>query len=182
MRQRIEDLIGAPAPAVGTFHSIALGWLRADGRLVGVPVGFPDPRRRRPLDPRARADVGAGRSGAHRRRAPRRPGVAGAADAGAAEAGARPAQEAFRVGRLDRRRRARAADGGVRAPLPSLRSRVPQAEAARFRGPSDAGGEDAGGAAGPAPLVQRALSARARRRVPGPEPRAGASRGADRAG
>jgi Superfamily I DNA and RNA helicases len=40
MRQRIEDLIGAAAPAVGTFHSIALGWLRSDGRLVGVPVGF----------------------------------------------------------------------------------------------------------------------------------------------
>ena len=40
MRQRIEDLIGAPAPAVGTFHSIALGWLRADGRLVGIPAGF----------------------------------------------------------------------------------------------------------------------------------------------
>ena len=40
MRERIEDLIGAPAPAVGTFHSIALGWLRADGRLVGVPASF----------------------------------------------------------------------------------------------------------------------------------------------
>jgi DNA helicase-2/ATP-dependent DNA helicase PcrA len=40
MRQRIEGLIGVPAPAVGTFHSIALGWLRADGRLVGVPSGF----------------------------------------------------------------------------------------------------------------------------------------------
>ena len=40
MRQRIEDLIGEPAPAVGTFHSIALGWLRADGRLVGVAPGF----------------------------------------------------------------------------------------------------------------------------------------------
>jgi DNA helicase-2/ATP-dependent DNA helicase PcrA len=40
MRQRIEDLIGAPAPAVGTFHSIALGWLRADGRLVGVRPAF----------------------------------------------------------------------------------------------------------------------------------------------
>jgi DNA helicase-2/ATP-dependent DNA helicase PcrA len=40
MRQRIEDLIGAPAPAVGTFHSMALGWLRADGRLVGIPAGF----------------------------------------------------------------------------------------------------------------------------------------------
>ena len=40
MRQRIEDLIGEPAPAVGTFHSIALGWLRSDGRLVGVPTGF----------------------------------------------------------------------------------------------------------------------------------------------
>ncbi len=40
MRERIEDLIGEPAPAVGTFHSIALGWLRADGRLVGVQPGF----------------------------------------------------------------------------------------------------------------------------------------------
>ena len=40
MRQRIEDLIGAAAPAVGTFHSIALGWLRADGSVVGVPAGF----------------------------------------------------------------------------------------------------------------------------------------------
>jgi DNA helicase-2/ATP-dependent DNA helicase PcrA len=40
MRQRIEDLIDSPAPAVGTFHSIALGWLRSDGRLIGVPAGF----------------------------------------------------------------------------------------------------------------------------------------------
>jgi DNA helicase-2/ATP-dependent DNA helicase PcrA len=40
MRQRIEDLIDAPAPSVGTFHSVALGWLRADGRTVGVPAGF----------------------------------------------------------------------------------------------------------------------------------------------
>lgn len=40
MRQRIEGLIGATAPAVGTFHSIALGWLRADGRPAGVPSGF----------------------------------------------------------------------------------------------------------------------------------------------
>ncbi|TAN33344.1 ATP-dependent helicase [bacterium] len=40
MRQRIEDLVGVPAAAVGTFHSIALGWLRADGRAVGVPAGF----------------------------------------------------------------------------------------------------------------------------------------------
>jgi DNA helicase-2/ATP-dependent DNA helicase PcrA len=40
MRQRIEDRIGAGAPAVGTFHSIALGWLRADGRAVGVPAAF----------------------------------------------------------------------------------------------------------------------------------------------
>ena len=40
MRQRIEDLIGEPAPSVGTFHSIALGWLRTDGRAVGVPAGF----------------------------------------------------------------------------------------------------------------------------------------------
>jgi len=40
MRQRIEDLIGDVAPSVGTFHSIALGWLRADGKAVGVPPGF----------------------------------------------------------------------------------------------------------------------------------------------
>jgi DNA helicase-2/ATP-dependent DNA helicase PcrA len=40
MRQRIEELIGEPAPAVGTFHSIALRWLRTDGRLVGVQPGF----------------------------------------------------------------------------------------------------------------------------------------------
>ena len=40
MRDRIEDLIGAAAPAVGTFHAIALSWLRADGRSIGVPAGF----------------------------------------------------------------------------------------------------------------------------------------------
>jgi len=40
MRQRIEDLIDSAAPSVGTFHSVALGWLRADGRAVGVPPGF----------------------------------------------------------------------------------------------------------------------------------------------
>jgi DNA helicase-2/ATP-dependent DNA helicase PcrA len=40
MRDRIEDLIGAAAPAVGTFHAIALSWLRSDGRSIGVPVGF----------------------------------------------------------------------------------------------------------------------------------------------
>jgi DNA helicase-2/ATP-dependent DNA helicase PcrA len=40
MRQRIDQTIGASAPAVGTFHSVALGWLREDGRAVGVPAGF----------------------------------------------------------------------------------------------------------------------------------------------
>ena len=40
MRQRIEHLLDAPAPSVGTFHSTALGWLREDGRSVGVPPGF----------------------------------------------------------------------------------------------------------------------------------------------
>ena len=40
MRERIEDLIGAVAPAVGTFHSVALRWLREDGRAVGVPAAF----------------------------------------------------------------------------------------------------------------------------------------------
>jgi DNA helicase-2/ATP-dependent DNA helicase PcrA len=40
MRQRIEQLIEAEAPSVGTFHSIALGWLREDGRAIGVPPGF----------------------------------------------------------------------------------------------------------------------------------------------
>src|SRR5260370_41749362 len=38
MRQRIEELIGQAAPAVGTFHSLGLGWLRADGRAGGVPA------------------------------------------------------------------------------------------------------------------------------------------------
>src|SRR5690349_15548106 len=40
MRERIENLIDAPAPSVGTVHSVALGWLREDGRAVGVPAGF----------------------------------------------------------------------------------------------------------------------------------------------
>jgi len=40
MRERIEDLVGAAAPAVGTFHAVALSWLRADGRAIGVPAGF----------------------------------------------------------------------------------------------------------------------------------------------
>jgi DNA helicase-2/ATP-dependent DNA helicase PcrA len=40
MRHRIEELTNRPAPAVGTFHSMALGWLRVDGRSVGVPPGF----------------------------------------------------------------------------------------------------------------------------------------------
>ena len=40
MRQRIETAIGCPAPAVGTFHSLALGWLRDDGAAIGVPAGF----------------------------------------------------------------------------------------------------------------------------------------------
>ncbi len=40
MRQRIEDLVGRPVPSVGTFHSMALGWLRADGRALGVAPGF----------------------------------------------------------------------------------------------------------------------------------------------
>lgn len=40
MRQRIEGQSDGSAPAVGTFHSIALGWLRTDGRAVGAPPGF----------------------------------------------------------------------------------------------------------------------------------------------
>ncbi len=40
MRERIEDLVGESAAAVGTFHAIALSWLRADGRSIGVPAGF----------------------------------------------------------------------------------------------------------------------------------------------
>src|SRR2546423_6804442 len=40
MRQRIEGLIDRPAPAVGTFHSLALSWLPGDGRAIGVPPGF----------------------------------------------------------------------------------------------------------------------------------------------
>lgn len=40
MRQRIEEAIDAAAPAVGTFHSMALGWLREDGRTIGLRPGF----------------------------------------------------------------------------------------------------------------------------------------------
>ena len=40
MRQRIEDLARSDVPEVGTVHSIALGWLRADGWRVGLPAGF----------------------------------------------------------------------------------------------------------------------------------------------
>src|SRR4029077_10980461 len=40
MRQRIEAAISGVAPSVGTFHSMALAWLREDGRSVGVPSGF----------------------------------------------------------------------------------------------------------------------------------------------
>ncbi len=40
MRQRIEELIEAPVPAVGTFHSMALAWLREDGHAIGVPSRF----------------------------------------------------------------------------------------------------------------------------------------------
>src|SRR5260221_5674441 len=40
MGQGMEDLAGTDVPAVGTVHSIALGWLRADGWRVGVPAGF----------------------------------------------------------------------------------------------------------------------------------------------
>ena len=40
MRERIEALVGTEAPSVGTVHSIALGWLRADGWRVGVRAGF----------------------------------------------------------------------------------------------------------------------------------------------
>jgi len=40
MRQRIEQSIGSSAPSVGTFHSMALAWLREDGRAVGVHPGF----------------------------------------------------------------------------------------------------------------------------------------------
>ena len=40
MRERIEDLVGQSAPAVGTFHAIALSWLRADGHAISVPAGF----------------------------------------------------------------------------------------------------------------------------------------------
>src|SRR5438309_2355276 len=40
MRERIEGLIDGPASSVGTFHSIALSWLREDGKSIGVPSGF----------------------------------------------------------------------------------------------------------------------------------------------
>src|SRR5260370_41291949 len=40
MRERIEDLVGESAPAVGTFHAPALSWLRAVGRTIGMRPAF----------------------------------------------------------------------------------------------------------------------------------------------
>jgi ATP-dependent DNA helicase UvrD/PcrA len=40
MRARIEAATGEPAEAVGTFHSMAMGWLREDGSAVGLRPSF----------------------------------------------------------------------------------------------------------------------------------------------
>src|SRR5579859_1233923 len=41
MRERIEAAVGGnPGLNVGTFHALALAWLREDGGRVGVPAGF----------------------------------------------------------------------------------------------------------------------------------------------
>lgn len=40
MRHRIEAHVESQALAIGTFHSIALGWLREEGRAIGIPAGF----------------------------------------------------------------------------------------------------------------------------------------------
>jgi superfamily I DNA/RNA helicase len=41
MRERIVELVpGAEAAHVGTFHALALGWLREDGEKIGVRAGF----------------------------------------------------------------------------------------------------------------------------------------------
>ncbi len=40
MRSRIEQATGQPAPAVGTFHSLAMGWLREDGGSIGLRPSF----------------------------------------------------------------------------------------------------------------------------------------------
>ncbi|HVH62209.1 MAG TPA: ATP-dependent DNA helicase [Candidatus Dormibacteraeota bacterium] len=40
MRHRIEALVDGQTLAVGTFHSIALGWLREEGKAIGIPPGF----------------------------------------------------------------------------------------------------------------------------------------------
>ncbi len=40
MRSRIEQATGQPAPAVGTFHALAMGWLREDGAAIGLRPTF----------------------------------------------------------------------------------------------------------------------------------------------
>ena len=41
MRRRIaEALDGEPPPQVGTFHSLAMRWLREDGPAIGIPAAF----------------------------------------------------------------------------------------------------------------------------------------------
>src|SRR2546430_13071283 len=37
MRERITELVpGAEAAHIGTFHALALGWLREDGERIGI--------------------------------------------------------------------------------------------------------------------------------------------------
>ena len=41
MRERIIELVpGAEAAQVGTFHALALGWLREDGERIAIRSGF----------------------------------------------------------------------------------------------------------------------------------------------
>jgi DNA helicase-2/ATP-dependent DNA helicase PcrA len=40
MRARIAALTGVDPPSVGTFHSLAMRWLREDGRRIGVAPSF----------------------------------------------------------------------------------------------------------------------------------------------
>src|SRR5260370_31021944 len=157
-----------------TLFRAARGWgseRRARGR--------PNHHRRGALDPRARADVAAGRPRADWRRTARRPGRAGAPDAGAPQAGAGSSGAPGHLDKDGRGPRQGGADAGLRPPVSGLREPVSQGAGARLRAPPDADGPDARTAARAARAVSPAIPACARRRVPRSQSRPGTAGPAD---